>query len=116
MKQKMFKYIMIVLVLLLSYYIEAQHYSQLLVFNNKKFIEEQQVDMHIQLRSNELLINYNKNLYTYDVRIDTVQETIVVAPLHHNFSCITDTTREVFAIIKYENEILIELIYANYEE
>ena len=112
----MYKYIMIVLILLLSKYIKAQHYSQLFVFNNKKFVDEQQVNMYIELKSNKLLINYNKNLYTYDVKVDTVRETIIVAPLHHNFSCITDATREVFTIIKYKNKILIELIYSNYEE
>ncbi len=116
MKLKMFKCIMIALVLSISNYIKAQHYSQLLVFNNKEFIEEQQVNMHVKLKSNKLIINYNKTLYKYDVKIDTVRGTMVVAPFNNNFSCITDTTKEVFAIIKYENEILIELIYSNYEE
>jgi hypothetical protein len=108
LKKLMFK---LFIVLLLPLQVYSQHYNTLLVYVDKKFVEQREVNVHFNIIYGVLYINYDKTLYEYAVDIDTINGTIIIEPDDHSFTCMTDETKDVMALIKYKKKKLFEFLY-----
>jgi len=71
------------------------------------------VDAYIRYTDKHLLIVEDDDDASYNVKIDTIDNLIFIEPYENFFTVVTDTTKEVYIIVYYQDDIKYEIIYYN---
>lgn len=99
--------------LLLSFQMFAQHYSNMVVYVDKKIVGDHKVDVYFRLGEPNTYIFYEDDVFKYDAQIDTTDGIIMV--LTKEFLIITDESKEIIILNKEVDGENVELVYHNNE-
>lgn len=99
--------------LLLSFQMFAQHYTNLVVYADKKLVGDHEVDVFFRIAEPEMYIFYGDDVFRYSSKIDTTDEIIFVVT--NEFVLLTDESKEIIILNKEVDGENVELVYYNRE-
>tara|TARA_Y100000592_G_scaffold25454_2_gene40092 strand:+ start:130 stop:444 length:315 start_codon:yes stop_codon:yes gene_type:complete len=97
--------------LLLSIQAFSQHYSRLVVYEDKELVGDKDVDIYFRLTEPVTYIFYDDDTYAYDAKIDTISDVIYVVT--NQFLIVTDESKEIIILNKEVDGKNVELVYFN---
>tara|TARA_R100001460_G_scaffold25418_1_gene51100 strand:+ start:2943 stop:3257 length:315 start_codon:yes stop_codon:yes gene_type:complete len=97
--------------LLLSIQAFSQHYSRIIVYEDKELVGDKDVDVYFRLTEPVTYIFHDDNTYAYNATMDTISDVIYV--ITNEFLIITDETKEIIILNKEVDGKNVELVYFN---